>query len=395
MLINLRNAMMASKRLPYDAELEYLESTGTQWIDTGVAFSDSSRTYKWDITAQSVNKSSGNYKWFCGYFSGYPHCCGTYNDTTDASRAFYPTGKYYANGVEISPPIAATDKKYDVVENIYSVNGLGVSDTLTIFTRRDTRYGTVSASGPLRVYACKLYDNGTLVRDFIPVRKGTVGYLYDRVSKRLFGNAGTGDFVLGPDVVPVEYIESHGTEWIDTGVVGDNDCGVEMEVCTLGNDDRACFGSRGETTDSRFFIGFSITNRLGLYLGWNTRFDYTSATPNRFYRASMNFEGDRAIRVDGTQVTSIASVLTSQSNRKSLLFGANLGGSNSLFTGRIKYCKMTSGVTLVRDFIPIRVGTGSTWEGAMMDVLTRRVYRNAGTGAFTWGNDLRYPIPSE
>lgn len=29
-----------------------------------------------------------------------------------------------------------------------------------------------------------------------------------------------------------------------------------------------------------------------------------------------------------------------------------------------------------------------------MDVLTRRIYRNAGTGAFTYGNDLKYPIPA-
>lgn len=34
-------------------------------------------------------------------------------------------------------------------------------------------------------------------------------------------------------------------------------------------------------------------------------------------------------------------------------------------------------------------------EGATMDVLTRRIYRNAGTGAFGYGNDLKYPIPSE
>lgn len=43
----------------------------------------------------------------------------------------------------------------------------------------------------------------------------------------------------------------------------------------------------------------------------------------------------------------------------------------------------------------VRVGTGSTWEGAMIDVLTRRIYRNAGTGAFGYGNDLKYPIPAE
>jgi hypothetical protein len=41
--------------------------------------------------------------------------------------------------------------------------------------------------------------NGAVVRDFIPVRVGNVGYLYDKVSKKLFGNAGTGSFILGPD----------------------------------------------------------------------------------------------------------------------------------------------------------------------------------------------------
>lgn len=50
-----------------------------------------------------------------------------------------------------------------------------------------------------RIYAAKLYDSNTLVRDFIPVRVGSVGYLYDRVTQQLFGNAGTGAFVLGPD----------------------------------------------------------------------------------------------------------------------------------------------------------------------------------------------------
>lgn len=47
--------------------------------------------------------------------------------------------------------------------------------------------------------------------------------------------------------------------------------------------------------------------------------------------------------------------------------------------------------SLVRKFRPVRVGT----EGALIDTLTRRIYRNAGTGAFTYGNDLKYPIPAE
>jgi hypothetical protein len=38
-----------------------------------------------------------------------------------------------------------------------------------------------------------------MLRDFIPVRKGTTGYMYDKVSGQLFGNSGSGNFILGPD----------------------------------------------------------------------------------------------------------------------------------------------------------------------------------------------------
>ena len=32
---------------------------------------------------------------------------------------------------------------------------------------------------------------------------------------------------------------------------------------------------------------------------------------------------------------------------------------------------------------------------ARKNTLTRRIYRNAGMGAFGYGNDLKYPIPAE
>ena len=59
---------------------------------------------------------------------------------------------------------------------------------------------TIFAKGSMKCYYLKLWDNGVLVRDMVPVRVGQVGYMYDRVSNTLFGNAGTGDFVLGPDL---------------------------------------------------------------------------------------------------------------------------------------------------------------------------------------------------
>jgi hypothetical protein len=42
-------------------------------------------------------------------------------------------------------------------------------------------------------------SEGVLTEHFIPVRVGTTGYMYDKVSGQLFGNVGTGDFILGAD----------------------------------------------------------------------------------------------------------------------------------------------------------------------------------------------------
>ena len=51
-----------------------------------------------------------------------------------------------------------------------------------------------------RLYGAMFEKEGETIRNFIPVRKGDVGYMYDLVSGQLFGNSGTGNFILGPDI---------------------------------------------------------------------------------------------------------------------------------------------------------------------------------------------------
>lgn len=54
---------------------------------------------------------------------------------------------------------------------------------------------------PALYYSAKIYSGSTLVRDFIPVRKNGVGYLWDKVTEQLFGNANdSGAFSYGSDV---------------------------------------------------------------------------------------------------------------------------------------------------------------------------------------------------
>ena len=106
-----------------------------------------------------------------------------------------------------------TDTWYTVIidptNGTGSVNGSGktftaLSASLTtgqnyfIFARKASDGGVQSR--PCRFKSFKMWRNNVLLRDFIPVRIGQVGYMYDKVSNKFFGNVGTGSFTLGPDV---------------------------------------------------------------------------------------------------------------------------------------------------------------------------------------------------
>lgn len=69
MLIGGRNGFLVDKRLPYDAEIEYLESTGTQWIDTATQLADKVQMSVW------VNSIGGDMKIW-----GNSYCLGKWAD---------------------------------------------------------------------------------------------------------------------------------------------------------------------------------------------------------------------------------------------------------------------------------------------------------------------------
>jgi hypothetical protein len=89
--------------------------------------------------------------------------------------------------------INGTSITFTKISNLYTT-----SQNYYIFARK-AQSGSIQ-SRPGRFKFFKIWNDGTLVRDFIPVRVNTTGYMYDRVSQTLFGNSGTGSFTLGPDI---------------------------------------------------------------------------------------------------------------------------------------------------------------------------------------------------
>lgn len=383
MPINLRNALMGGKRLPYDAEVEYLEGTGTQWISTGVDY-----WADFEITCRTVSNSTvyviGN-----GSRSSLSILTGSPNATLhfgNTNRSFtriateagaWHTLRWKNDEIFVDGIFAETFAKDESIVGDVRVFGAG---------------GSVGY--PVQVSALKLWDtNGKLILDGFSVRKGTVGYLYDRVSGKLFGNAGTGDFVLGPDVVPVEWLQTDGAAYIDTGLEMADGHEVRAEHYFKRSTTRQLMGSNG----SRQYYGVSADGyvEFGLLGTSKSTVSVDEAKKYLISYAAANRNNTGSIYDGSTLLWSSSGAYNGFSNSFEIFRLRGLTGFPFVSGNKIVTFKHLVNGAAIQNLISVRVGTDATsWDGAMMDVLTRRIYRNAGTGAFGYGNDLKYPIPS-
>lgn len=194
--------------LPYDSQVEYLESTGTQYIDTGISMaSNSAVPLKVSVDSYGVvNHGIIHNNVAAGTWLGVAHPIDLtdfriYKDNyntkvirsySDARHIHVWDGSsgFYENGV--------------LVESFTA--GVGTDDITGIPWYLGRLYDFYTGSPQTtdtkayRIYSAQMWVNGVLVRDFIPVRKNGMGCLYDLATCRLFENAGTGAFLYGDDV---------------------------------------------------------------------------------------------------------------------------------------------------------------------------------------------------
>ncbi len=165
---------------PYDAQVEYLQGDGSAYIDTNIAVKDATRV---EILFYSPTGSSKT----------------VFGNTTTSTSSGYPASvwvegggvKYYAVG---QSAVKLGDLNTDVSAD-FTIPTNAVTSSIYMF-----KANNYLGHNGFKCYRCKLYNGSELIRDFIPVRKDNVGYMYDNVSGRLFGNVGTGSFTYGNDV---------------------------------------------------------------------------------------------------------------------------------------------------------------------------------------------------
>ena len=191
-------------QLPYDAEVEYLESTGTQYIDINVECSIDSAFEI--ICAPTVTTeqflgligSTANNRFHISLFSGgYTRgCISIVQEPIVSSDTDFHRITLDARNKSAS--VDETNVSIDYTQN-YFPSGLG----FWIFGRYSPN-SSYQRKGFLKIKSFMFYDEGISIRGFIPVRftnenGESEGAMYDRVSGQLFRNAGTGAFIIGPD----------------------------------------------------------------------------------------------------------------------------------------------------------------------------------------------------
>lgn len=178
--------LKGSSRVPAGyTEVEWIQSSGTQYIDTGIPAKDitdsfidfrfvSVSTAELEVMASYVD---GNNRLQCGWAgSAFKTGTGaTYSQTAD------PTARTTATCVPVGSP----------------------ASTVYLFAQNQDNAPKWQCKA--EIYSCNISTAVGKVRDFIPCKNpsGTVG-LYDLVEGQFYGNSGTGAFTAGADIGKIE-----------------------------------------------------------------------------------------------------------------------------------------------------------------------------------------------
>ena len=199
--------------------IQYLESTGTQYINTGKRPTDNTRMQlKYYTTstgsfycAGARNGSSTIYFAQSGATSGAKVSC-TVNGTSVTAKDSGGVDFKRVNSGQLFEIMVQTnsDSTYDysIVDYTHdkyfrrtgvSYTPMGTVSTPIYLFALNTSY---AVSGTNRCYYFKLYRDGRIILDGVPCYRKSDGVagLYDLVTGTFFTNSGSGEFVKGPDI---------------------------------------------------------------------------------------------------------------------------------------------------------------------------------------------------
>lgn len=367
--------------------VEYIESTGTQYIDTGLIM-EKSTTMRMEISAQLT--SNGNWAGVNGYMQHQASLGGgskglfvvDYNGNTHIENVYFNNTLKYTQD---------WTSAYSGAKNKVAVIGMGNAENTWWTNISANRYAQVG-----KWYYIKVYRSGTLVRDYVPCVRNSDGVagLYDKVENKFYTNSGTGSFGSGAatgDAVEeyqrVEYLDFTGSQYINTGIIPTANIKTESSFVAKSGD-KWLFGSR-TSYDSSDLYAFHITS--GTEVWYQIKTNNTSPTRNvaAYFNNKSSLSTSRsAFTFNGQTFSGLGADALATSTWPMYIGSINTagkadGGGGRNFVGELYSFKIWDGTTLVRFFVPVVRSRDGV--AGLYDMVGHKFYANIGFGSFKTG----------
>ena len=189
----------------------------------------------------------------------------------------------------------------------------------------------------------------------------------------------------------VEWIESHYTEYIDTGYIGNQDTRIvfDYQLTQYASSshlarmfgDRASFISRG----IMFNFTYNNTANIGIQYGNAVR-NYGSPYTQDLDRHLIDYNNNQVTYIDDDIITSYSYVTFTTPSTIKLFAYTNEGAVNLGLRAKCYSVKFYEGSNLERDFVPCYRKADDVI--GLYDLVYGTFYTNQGTGTFTKGQDV-------
>lgn len=184
----------------------------------------------------------------------------------------------------------------------------------------------------------------------------------------------------------VDYLQSSGTQWINTEITPSQDTKAIIKFRVDGWGYESLIGGRAASNSNDQFTTYFDSASGGRFLfrmdGMSSAITYTGFRQETIYTAELSGTKMEFMLEDGTiSFTSGVTISDFSSTVPMLLFKAqNINGTGLI--GKVYFCKIYHQDNLVRDFQPCLDIEGVP---CMFDFVSRKSFYNVNTGSFTWG----------
>ena len=421
--------------------VEYLESTGTQYIDTGINVNTTTSRYETKISPSLVSGTIGIF--------------GTRNDVRadqSSMNVFIIDRDFrldWLNGAHthfVRNISSDTEYTISITRGLATINNVNytsgettsIDGTYTFYVGSFNNAGSVFSKGfSGKIYYSKLYNNNILVFDGVPCYRKSdneIG-MYDLVSNTFYTNAGTGTFNTGSVVpkksvgdlvtdtsdinygkykIPVltnshttniylnkplrktsklptgytelEHIRGTGTQYIDTNFIPNQDTRIKVKIMPKdisGMTNKTVFGSRVSATSKHFGLTMGSGSQNLWWTGYGTDLIATNSSASRDTLYEIEKNKNVTILNGSILATSQSQTFTCPSNL--YLFCMNQSGPTFYSNIELYLCEIWDNDVLVRNFIPCKNPSNVI---GMYDTVNDVFYSNAGSDSFIAGAEV-------